>query len=100
MLLFPSFLHSQQQLQAASKQSAPLKPSSNQSTTLTAMSFFKSSKNTTSSAASTPAQTPRSSMDASRAAAAANVKMTKEQALELAMSKTTSSIVMTGNIHL
>ena len=60
------------------------------------MSFFKSSKNTTSSAASTPAQTPRSSMDATRAAAAANVKMTKEQALDLAMSKITS-ISMSGN---
>jgi hypothetical protein len=39
-------------------------------------------------------------MDASRATAAANVKMTKEQALELALSKTTGSIAMTGNIRL
>ncbi|KAG0042147.1 hypothetical protein BGZ83_000840 [Gryganskiella cystojenkinii] len=49
------------------------------------MSFFKSSKNQSASAASTPAQTPRSSMDASRATS--QNKMTKEQAVELARNK-------------
>ncbi|KAK3826783.1 MAG: hypothetical protein JOS17DRAFT_792050 [Linnemannia elongata] len=46
------------------------------------MSLFKSNKNKTSSAASTPAQTPRPSVDAQRPS---QVKMTRDQALELAL---------------
>ena len=59
------------------------------------MSFFKSSKNQSASAASTPAQTPRSSVDASRTGAQ-NVKMTTEQAIQMAMSKSLSSVAMPG----
>ncbi|KAF9083804.1 hypothetical protein BGX29_002901, partial [Mortierella sp. GBA35] len=50
------------------------------------MSLFKSSKNQTASAATTPAQTPRPSMDAQRPAQAAT-KMTRDQALEAALNK-------------
>ncbi|KAK3841062.1 MAG: hypothetical protein J3R72DRAFT_524643 [Linnemannia gamsii] len=58
-----------------------------QATTTTAMSLFKSNKNKTSSAASTPAQTPRPSADGQRPSAQPT-KMTRDQALELALSKT------------
>ncbi|KAG0357364.1 hypothetical protein BGX24_006229, partial [Mortierella sp. AD032] len=51
------------------------------------MSLFKSNKNKTSSAASTPAQTPRPSADGQRPSAQPT-KMTRDQALELALSKT------------
>ncbi|KAK3843895.1 MAG: hypothetical protein J3R72DRAFT_522287 [Linnemannia gamsii] len=50
------------------------------------MSLFKSNKNKTSSAASTPAQTPRPSVDAKRPSAQPT-KMTRDQALELVLSK-------------
>ncbi|KAG0366654.1 hypothetical protein BGX24_003605 [Mortierella sp. AD032] len=50
------------------------------------MSLFKSNKNKTSSAASTPAQTPRTSLNEQRPATQAT-KMTREQALEMAMRK-------------
>ncbi|KAF9963222.1 hypothetical protein BGZ73_002383, partial [Actinomortierella ambigua] len=43
------------------------------------MAFFKINKNKTASTASSPAQTPRSSMQGSRPAN----KMTKEQAMDL-----------------
>ncbi|KAF9177913.1 hypothetical protein BGZ50_008242, partial [Haplosporangium sp. Z 11] len=50
------------------------------------MSFFKrSSKNKTSSGASTPSQTPRSSMQAQRGDQA--TKMTLNQALEMVMDR-------------
>ncbi|KAF9079111.1 hypothetical protein BGX23_005035, partial [Mortierella sp. AD031] len=49
------------------------------------MSLFKSNKNQSASAASTPAQTPRSSIDAHRPSQA--TKMTRDQALEMALNK-------------
>ncbi|KAF9106618.1 hypothetical protein BGX29_008905 [Mortierella sp. GBA35] len=49
------------------------------------MSLFKSNKNQSASAASTPAQTPRSSIDKHRPTQA--TKMTRDQALELALNK-------------
>ncbi|GJJ73550.1 hypothetical protein EMPS_05908 [Entomortierella parvispora] len=67
------------------------------------MTFFKSSKNNTTSAATTPAQTPRPSLDASRPATAAGAqpsKMTKEQALEMAMQKVVGNTAMRGNIRI
>ena len=63
------------------------------------MSFFKSSKNQSASAASTPAQTPRSSMDTSRTGSQ-KAKMTKEQAVQMAMDKSLGSMAMSGNIRL
>ncbi|KAG0281672.1 hypothetical protein BGZ97_009227 [Linnemannia gamsii] len=54
------------------------------------MPLFKSNKNKTSSAASTPAQTPRPSIDAQRLAQAP--KMTRDQALELALSKSVQTM--------
>ena len=65
------------------------------------MSFFKSSKNQSASTASTPAQTPRSSVDGSRLAQAN--KMTKEQALQMAMDKSlgpNASAMLRGNIRI
>ena len=65
------------------------------------MSFFKSSKNQSASAASTPAQTPRSSVDGSRPAQAN--KMTKEQAIQMAMDKSlgpNASAMLRGNIRI
>ncbi|GJJ73531.1 hypothetical protein EMPS_05889 [Entomortierella parvispora] len=65
------------------------------------MSFFKSSKNQSASAASTPAQTPRSSVDGARPAQA--TKMTREQAIQIAMEKSlgaTSSTIFHGNIRI
>ncbi|KAG0067534.1 hypothetical protein BGZ90_000954 [Linnemannia elongata] len=53
------------------------------------MSLFKSNKNKTSSAASTPAQTPRSSVDGQRPA---QVKMTRDQALEMALRKSVQTM--------
>jgi len=65
------------------------------------MPFFKSSKNQSASAASTPAQTPRSSVDGSRPAQAN--KMTKEQAIQMAMDKSlgpNASAMLRGNIRI
>ncbi|KAF9944801.1 hypothetical protein BGZ72_001954 [Mortierella alpina] len=57
-----------------------------QANTPSAMSIFKrSNKNKSASAASTPAQTPRSSMQEQRSAQA--TKMTREEALEMLMQK-------------
>ncbi|KAF9345917.1 hypothetical protein BGX26_002600, partial [Mortierella sp. AD094] len=53
------------------------------------MPFFKSNKNKSASAASTPAQTPRSSVQAARTTQA-NTLMTHDQVLEMVMQKTTS----------
>ncbi|KAF8929321.1 hypothetical protein BGZ47_001114, partial [Haplosporangium gracile] len=55
-----------------------------------AMPFFKSNKNKTASTATTPAQTPRSSVDAQRPAQAN--KMTRDQALELALRKSVQTM--------
>ncbi|GJJ73532.1 hypothetical protein EMPS_05890 [Entomortierella parvispora] len=63
------------------------------------MPFFKSSKNQSASAASTPAQTPRSSMDASRNGAQ-KIKMTKDQAVQMAIDKSLGSMALCGNIRL
>ncbi|KAG0091094.1 hypothetical protein BGZ92_001508 [Podila epicladia] len=58
------------------------------------MSFFKSSKNQTSSAApsanATPVQSPRSSMQASRPKD--QPKMTVDQVLEMAMKKSSTGV--------
>ncbi|KAK5815743.1 hypothetical protein F5H01DRAFT_379468 [Linnemannia elongata] len=62
---------------------------SSQPTIQPAMSLFKSNKNKTSSAASTPAQTPRSSVDGQRPA---QVKMTRDQALEMALRKSVQTM--------
>lgn len=52
------------------------------------MSLFKANKNKTSSAASTPTQTPRASLNEQRPSnAQATTKMTREQALEMALQK-------------
>ncbi|KAF9537021.1 hypothetical protein EC957_009041 [Mortierella hygrophila] len=53
------------------------------------MSLFKSNKNKTSSAASTPAQTPRPSVDTHRPT---QVKMTRDQALEMALRKSVQNM--------
>jgi len=84
------------------KQQEPASTATIAQTTTTAMSFFKSSKNQSASAASTPAQTPRSSMDVSRTGAQ-KVKMTREQALQMAMDKSlgpNASAMLRGNIRI
>ncbi|KAG0038491.1 hypothetical protein BGZ83_003074, partial [Gryganskiella cystojenkinii] len=65
------------------------------------MAFFKSSKNQTSSAASTPAQTPRSSMQGSRPSefVAKSTKMTHDQALQMALDKSFGGVAVHGNIR-
>ncbi|KAG0334682.1 hypothetical protein BG005_004805, partial [Podila minutissima] len=53
------------------------------------MSIFKSNKNKTASAATTPSQTPRSSMQTTRPASSPRAKgMTRDEALESLMKKT------------
>ncbi|KAF9176349.1 hypothetical protein BGZ51_000888, partial [Haplosporangium sp. Z 767] len=60
------------------------------------MSLFKSNKNKTSSAASTPAQTPRTSMQEQRAATPMQTtKMTREQALQSIMQKSMKDVPFT-----
>ncbi|KAG9061556.1 hypothetical protein KI688_007140 [Linnemannia hyalina] len=59
------------------------------------MSLFKSNKNKTASAASTPAQTPRPSVDAQRPAQA---KMTRDQALEMALRKSVQTMPANFNL--
>ncbi|KAF9417666.1 hypothetical protein BGZ76_004503 [Entomortierella beljakovae] len=54
-------------------------------TATTIMPLFKSNKNNTSSAATTPAQTPRTSMQEPRPSQSYTV--TKEKALEIALGK-------------
>ncbi|KAF9898742.1 hypothetical protein EC991_010475, partial [Linnemannia zychae] len=61
------------------------------------MSLFKSNKNQSASAASTPAQTPRPSVDAQRPSTQAT-KMTRDQALELALSKAVQTMPATFNL--
>ncbi|KAF9386115.1 hypothetical protein CPB97_004014, partial [Podila verticillata] len=59
------------------------------------MSIFKSNKsnkNKTASAATTPAQTPRSSLQTARPASSQANVMTREQALESLMRKTVGSV--------
>ncbi|KAG9061529.1 hypothetical protein KI688_007107 [Linnemannia hyalina] len=51
------------------------------------MSLFKSTKNQSASAAASPAQTPRPSVDAQRPAAQTTKKMTTEQALDSVLHK-------------
>ncbi|KAK3841059.1 MAG: hypothetical protein J3R72DRAFT_524640 [Linnemannia gamsii] len=62
----------------------------NQTTTITIMPLFKSTKNQSASAATTPAQTPRPSVDAQRPAPA--TKLTPEQALDSILSKTVQTM--------
>lgn len=64
------------------------KPSQNTIISLPVMSIFKFNKNKTASAATTPAQTPRSSMQTARPALTQANVMTREQALESLMKKT------------
>ncbi|KAI8601249.1 hypothetical protein EDD21DRAFT_415097 [Dissophora ornata] len=59
------------------------------------MSLFKSNKNKTSSAATTPAQTPRSSMQGSRPGQIVAGTMTREQAIEMAMEKSSKKLLPT-----
>ncbi|KAG9061558.1 hypothetical protein KI688_007137 [Linnemannia hyalina] len=66
------------------------------------MSLFKSTKNQSASAAASPAQTPRPSVDAQRPAAQTTKKMTTEQALDSVLHKAVQtmpsiSIVMARN---
>ncbi|KAG0017254.1 hypothetical protein BGZ81_010829, partial [Podila clonocystis] len=51
------------------------------------MSIFKSNKNKTASAATTPSQTPRSSMQTARPSLPQAKVMTRDQALESLMKK-------------
>ncbi|KAK3822313.1 MAG: hypothetical protein JOS17DRAFT_793489 [Linnemannia elongata] len=55
--------------------------------TLSIMSLFKSTKNQSASAATSPAQTPRPSVDAQRPTAQTTKKMTTEQALDSVLHK-------------
>ncbi|KAG0327248.1 hypothetical protein BG000_001038, partial [Podila horticola] len=55
---------------------------------LSAMSIFKTNKNKTTSAATTPSQTPRSSMQTARPSPPQTKAMTRDQALESLMKKT------------
>ncbi|KAG9061557.1 hypothetical protein KI688_007139 [Linnemannia hyalina] len=74
------------QLDSKHLYSKPISPANTQSPT---MSLFKSNKNKTSSAASTPAQTPRPSIDTHRPT---QVKMTRDQALEMALRKSVQNM--------
>ena len=65
--------------------------------TLTTMSLFKSNKNKTASAATTPAQTPRTSLNEQRPPQT-GTKMTRDQALETALNKTVQSPARFSNI--
>ncbi|KAF9140787.1 hypothetical protein BGX30_005993, partial [Mortierella sp. GBA39] len=60
-----------------------------------AMSLFKSNKNKTASAATTPAQTPRPSVEAQRPT---QVKMTRDQALEMALRKSVQTMPANFNL--
>ncbi|KAF9084157.1 hypothetical protein BGX27_003906, partial [Mortierella sp. AM989] len=64
--------------------------------TITAMSLFKSNKNKSASAASTPAQTPRTSMQATRPSQVD--AMTREKAIEAALKKSSHYTGPTMNI--
>ncbi|KAF9574528.1 hypothetical protein BGW38_008312, partial [Lunasporangiospora selenospora] len=65
----------------------------NNKSTLTKMNFFKSSKNKSASAASTPAQTPRSSFNIQRPNSSKQKNtMTLDEALEVAMSRSIGGI--------
>ncbi|KAK3815663.1 MAG: hypothetical protein J3R72DRAFT_529742 [Linnemannia gamsii] len=61
------------------------------------MSLFKSNKNQSASAAASPAQTPRPSVDAQRLSAQAT-KMTCDQALELALNKAVQTMPAAFNL--
>ncbi|KAK5815741.1 hypothetical protein F5H01DRAFT_379465 [Linnemannia elongata] len=67
--------------------SRPISPATKHPPT---MSLFKSNKNKTSSAASTPAQTPRPSVDTHRPSQVP--KMTRDQALEMALRKSVQTM--------
>ncbi|KAF9117762.1 hypothetical protein BGW39_001823 [Mortierella sp. 14UC] len=68
------------------------------------MSLFKSNKNKTASAATTPAQTPRTSLNEQRPATTATgtqaTKMTRDQALDMAMSKSVQAPTFNLNMSL
>ncbi|KAG0071297.1 hypothetical protein BGZ89_011105, partial [Linnemannia elongata] len=68
--------------------------SSQQQHTQPTMSLFKSNKNKTASAATTPAQTPRASLNEQRP----ETKMTQEQAIKMAMKKTVQANVLNFNL--
>ncbi|KAG0249390.1 hypothetical protein BGZ95_007561, partial [Linnemannia exigua] len=59
-----------------------------------------SNKNKTASAASTPAQTPRTSLNEQRPTTQAATKMTREQALEMAMRKSVQGPMFNMNTSL
>ena len=63
--------------------------------TIQAMSLFKSNKNKSTSAASTPAQTPRPSVEAQRPT---QTKMTRDQAIDAALGKSVQ--IMPANFSL
>ncbi|KAG9061528.1 hypothetical protein KI688_007106 [Linnemannia hyalina] len=65
----------------------PSKSSFSNQNTFSIMSLFKSTKNQSASAAASPAQTPRPSVDAQRPAAQTTKKMTTEQALDSVLHK-------------
>ncbi|KAI7817974.1 hypothetical protein BC939DRAFT_532346 [Gamsiella multidivaricata] len=60
------------------------------------MPFFKSNKNKTSSAASTPVQTPRSSIQTTRTANQSNL-LTLDQVIDLAMKKSSYTITLVNS---
>ncbi|KAF9923313.1 hypothetical protein FBU30_006634, partial [Linnemannia zychae] len=60
-----------------------------------AMSLFKSNKNKTTSAATTPAQTPRTSLNEQRQT---STQMTQEQAIRMAMKKSIQTPVYIHNL--
>ncbi|KAF9275208.1 hypothetical protein BGZ88_002479 [Linnemannia elongata] len=83
-------LHYNKQQQQQHNQSNPPFPSSPSlpsQITFSIMSLFKSTKNQSASAAASPAQTPRPSVDAQRPAAQTTKKMTTEQALDSILHK-------------
>jgi hypothetical protein len=85
------FYSSSQQLTTATTQPKqpflPFKSSFPSQNTFPIMSLFKSTKNQSASAAASPAQTPRPSVDAQRPAAQTTKKMTTEQALDSILHK-------------
>ncbi|KAF8944142.1 hypothetical protein BGZ47_004600, partial [Haplosporangium gracile] len=66
------------------QQTLPQVPPSQAKHIQPAMSLFKSNKNKTASAATTPTQTPRTSLNEQRP----ETKMTQEQAIKMVMKKT------------
>ncbi|KAK3826782.1 MAG: hypothetical protein JOS17DRAFT_792049 [Linnemannia elongata] len=82
-----SATRNQQQQHYQSNPSLPSNSSLPSQNTLSIMSLFKSTKNQSASAAASPAQTPRPSVDAQRPTAQTTKKMTTEQALDSVLHK-------------